>query len=392
MAPRAPAARAKGYGTLATMARDDPGLGDGTRAIHAGMPAGDDGTPLVTSPVFASTYRLTGEPRGPYQYGRLANPTWTAWESALGELEAGEAVSFASGIAAVSAVLLSSLRPDDVLVMADDCYYATRRLARGVLAEIGVDVRLVPAPDLGTHLSGAKLVWVESPSNPKLDVTDIAALSAAAHAVGASVAVDNTASTALGQQPLVLGADYSVASDTKALTGHSDLVLGHVACRDAGRADAIRAWRSSTGAVPGVFEAWLAHRSLMTLDLRLARQGVNALALAQALTGHRAVASVRYPWLPGDPSYGVAVTQMRRPGGLVSFTLADESVADRFLAALRIVSVATSFGGLHSTAERRARWGGDDVPGGFIRFSCGGEDTADLVADVTRALEIASAT
>src|SRR5450755_4549557 len=382
------------YGTLATMARDDRGLGDGTRAIHAGMPASDDGTPLVTSPVFASTYHLTGEPRGAYQYGRLTNPTWSAWETALGELEAGEAVSFASGIAAVSAVLLSSLRPRDVLVMADDCYYATRRLARGVLAEIGVEVRLVPAADLGTHLSGAKLVWVESPSNPKLDVTDIAALSAAAHAAGASVAVDNTTSTALGQQPLVLGADYSVASDTKALTGHSDLVLGHVACRDAGRADTIRTWRSSTGAVPGVFEAWLAHRSLMTLDLRMARQATNALAVAEllsanALSANGAVQSVRYPWLLGDPSHDVATRQMRRPFGLVSFTLADEAAAERFLAALRIVTVATSFGGLHSTAERRARWGGDDVPAGFIRFSCGGEDTADLVADVAQALSAA---
>jgi cystathionine gamma-lyase len=380
-----------GYGTLATMARDYRELGDGTRAIHSGMPGSDDGSPLVRSPVFASTYHLSGEPHGPYQYGRLTNPTWTAWEAALGDLEAGEVVSFASGIAAVSAVLLSTLRPGDVLVMADDCYYATRRLAQGVLAEIGVEVRLVPSADLGVHLDGAKLVWLESPSNPKLDVSDIAALSAAAHAAGATLAVDNTTATALGQQPLVLGADYSVASDTKALAGHSDLVLGHVACRDAGRADVIRTWRSSTGAVPGVFEAWLAHRSLMTLDLRLARQGVNALALAQALVGHDAVVAVRYPWLPGDPSYDVAVRQMRRPGGLVSFTLADESVAERFLAALQLVAVATSFGGLHSTAERRARWGGDDVPGGFIRFSCGGEDTADLVADVRQALDVAGA-
>jgi cystathionine gamma-lyase len=379
-------------GTLATMARDDRELGDGTRAIHSGMPDSGDGSPLARSPVFASTYHLTGEPHGPYQYGRLTNPTWTAWEAALGELESGEAVSFASGIAAVSAVLLSSLRRGDVLVIADDCYYATRRLAQGVLAEIGVEVRLVPAADIGRHLDGAKLVWLETPSNPTLDVSDIAALSAAAHAVGAAVAVDNTTSTALGQQPLVLGADYSVASDTKALTGHSDLVLGHVACRDAGRADAIRTWRSSTGAIPGVFEAWLAHRSLMTLDLRLARQGMNALALAQALATHPAVASVRYPWLPGDPSYDVAVAQMRRPGGLVSFTLADESFAERFLAALKIAAVATSFGGLHSTAERRARWGGDDVPAGFIRFSCGGEDTVDLVADVTQALDAAGAT
>jgi cystathionine gamma-lyase len=385
------------------MARDDGRLGngqlgDGTRAIHAGMPRGDDGTPLRSSPVFASTYHLSGQPQGPYQYGRLTNPTWSAWETALGELEAGEVVSFSSGIAAVSAVLQSTLRPGDVLVMADDCYYATRRLAQGILTEIGVQVRLVPwadigvpSADIGAQLAGAKLVWLESPSNPKLDVSDIAALSLAAHAVGAALAVDNTTATALGQQPLVLGADYSVASDTKALAGHSDLVLGHVACRDAARADAIRTWRSSTGGVPGVFEAWLAHRSLMTLDLRLARQGANALALAQLLATHHAVASVRYPWLPGDPSYEVAVAQMRRPGGLVSFTLADESVAEKFLAALQIVAVATSFGGLHSTAERRARWGGDDVPAGFIRFSCGGEDTVDLLADVTQALDAAGA-
>ena len=164
-----------GCGTLATMARDDRELGDGTRAIHSGMPDSGDGSPLVRSPVFASTYHLSGEPHGPYQYGRLTNPTWTAWEAALGELEAGEVVSFAAGIAAVSAVLLSSLRPGDVLVMADDCYYATRRLAQGILAEIGVSVRLVPSANLGAHLEAAKLVWLESPSNPKLDVSDIAA-------------------------------------------------------------------------------------------------------------------------------------------------------------------------------------------------------------------------
>jgi cystathionine gamma-lyase len=371
------------------MAGEDPQLGDGTRAIHAGMPEGADGSPLVRSPVFASTYRLGGEPSGPYQYGRLTNPTWTTWEAALADLEDGEVIAFASGIAAVSAVLLSCLRPGDVLVMAADCYYATRRLATGLLTDIGVQVRLVPDAEVGRHLDGATLVWVESPSNPKLDVCDIAALSAAAHAVGAALAVDNTTATALGQQPLALGADYSVASDTKALTGHSDLVLGHVACRDSGRAGAVRTWRSSTGAVPGVFEAWLAHRSLMTLDLRMARQATNALAVAELLAAHDGVQSVRYPWLAGDPSHDIAIRQMRRASGLVSFTLADEAFAERFLAALRIVAVATSFGGLHSTAERRARWGGDDVPAGFIRFSCGGEDTADLVADVTQALNAA---
>ena len=248
------------------------GHGDGTRAIHAAQRAAVDGLPLVESPVFGSTYHLAGEPAGPYRYGRLTNPTWTSWEAALGELEGGETVAFSSGIAAVTAVLLTALRPGDVLVMAAECYYATRRLATGLLTDIGVQVHLVPDGEVSRHLDGATLVWLESPSNPKLDVCDIAAHCAAAHAAGAVVAVDNTTATALGQQPLSLGADYSVASDTKALTGHSDLVLGHVASRDAARAAAIRTWRTSTGAVPGVFEAWLARRSLMTLDLRLARQ------------------------------------------------------------------------------------------------------------------------
>jgi len=256
-------------------------------------------------------------------------------------------------------------------------------------------VHLVPDAEVNRHLDGATLVWVESPSNPKLDVCDIVQLSADAHAAGALIAVDNTTATALGQQPLALGADYSVASDTKALTGHSDLVLGHVACRDTARAEAVRTWRSSTGAVPGVFEAWLAHRSLMTLDLRMARQATNALAVAEllaanSLSANGVVRSVRYPWLLGDASHDIAMRQMRRPFGLVAFALTDEAAAERFLAALRIVTVATSFGGLHSTAERRARWGGDDVPPGFIRFSCGGEDTLDLVADVEQALAAAT--
>ena len=366
-------------------------LGDGTRAIHVGMPKGGDGTPLVTSPVFASTYQLTGEPSGPYQYGRLTNPTWTVWETALGDLEGGEAVAFSSGIAAVSAVLLSTLRRDDVLVMTADCYYASRRLAGGLLTDIGVEARIVPDADISRHLDGATLVWLESPSNPKLDVCDIAELCARAHDAGALVAVDNTTSTPLGQQPLLLGADYSVASDTKALTGHSDLILGHVACRDAEKMAAIRTWRNSTGAIPGVFEVWLAHRSLMTLDLRLARHAENALALGEFLARHPAVREVRYPWLTTDASYALARKQMRRPTGLVSFTLANEATAEKFLATLKLVAVATSFGGLHSTAERRARWGGDDVAPGFVRFSCGGEDTTDLIADVAQALDAASA-
>ena len=364
--------------------------GDGTRAIHAGVPMGGDGSPLVPSPVFASTYRLAGQPSGAYQYGRHANPTWAVWEAALGELEGGEAVAFASGMAAVSAVLLSTLRPGDRLVMTSGCYYATRRFAEQTLSGLGVRTTFVPDAEASSDLGGAALVWLETPSNPRLDLIDVAAVCAAAREAGALVAVDNTTASPLGQQPLMLGADFSVASDTKAITGHSDLLLGHVACREPERVAAIRDWRRSTGGIPGAFEAWLARRSLMTLDLRLARQAQNALALSEFLVAHPAVHDVRYPWLPGSASYGLAVRQMRRPGGLVSFTLADEEAADAFLSRLQIVATATSFGGLHSTAERRARWGGDDVPPGFIRFSCGCEDTADLLADVAQSLNSVS--
>jgi cystathionine gamma-lyase len=363
--------------------------GDGTRAVHAGLPPAADGAPLGPSPVFASTYHLAGEPAGDYQYGRDSNPSWAGLEQALGDLEQGEAVLFASGMAAVSAVLLTVLRPGGVLVLPTDGYYAMRRLAAGLLTELGVEVREVPTAST-THadaLDGATLLWLETPSNPGLDVCDVAALSAAAHDAGALVAVDNTTCTPLAQQPLVLGADYSVASDTKALTGHSDLVLGHVAARDPARAEALRAWRKVSGAVPGPFEAWLAHRSLATLDLRLARQAENALALSELLAAHPATSEVRHPWRPGDPSYALTARQTRRGVGLVTFGLADGPTADRFLGALRLVAETTSFGGLHSTAERRARWGGDVIAEGVVRFSCGCEDTADLLADVTQALE-----
>jgi cystathionine gamma-lyase len=199
--------------------------------------------------------------------------------------------------------------------------------------------------------------------------------------------VDNTLATPLGQRPLDLGADFSVASDTKALTGHGDLMLGHVAARDPELAAGIRFWRKTVGAIPGPMEAWLAHRSLATLQLRLQRQDANALAVAEALRDRPEVSALRYPGLPGDPSHEVAARQMRRFGCVVSFTLRDEASAERFLGSLRLVMQATSFGSVHSSAERRGRWGGDAVEPGFIRFSAGIEDTADLVGDVLQALE-----
>jgi cystathionine gamma-lyase len=294
-----------------------------------------------------------------------------------------------AGVAAVFGVVL---RPGDVLVLPSDSYYTSRVLADGYCAQMGVQVRLAPTAGNAQqqHLQGATLLWLETPSNPGLEVCDIAALVAAAHAVGVLVAVDNTTPTVLGQCPLALGADFCVASDTKALTGHSDLILGHVAVRDQAWAERLRAWRTQMGAIAGPMEVWLAHRALATLDLRLERQCHNALAVAQLLAAHAGVTRVRYPGLPTDPAHAIAQRQMRRFGPVVSFVLANRQRAETFLHATQLVYEATSFGGIHTTAERRARWGGDVIPDGFIRLSAGCEDTEDLLADIAQALDTAT--
>ncbi|MFE4691633.1 cystathionine gamma-lyase [Streptomyces sp. NPDC056749] len=367
-------------------------MGDGTRAVRAGLPEPEQYEPTLPGPVFAAHFHLSGEPVGPYTYGRETNPTWTHLERAIGELEAPgqevETTVFASGMAAVSAVLLSQARTGDVVVLPNDGYQALP-LVREQLEAYGVEVRTAPTGgDAQSELlEGAKLLWIETPSNPGLDVCDVRRLVETAHAAGALVAVDNTLATSLGQRPLELGADFSVASDTKGLTGHGDILLGHVSCLDPRLSAGVRRWRKVVGAIPGPMEAWLAHRSLATLQLRIDRQCTTALALAEALAERTDVTGLRYPGLPADPSYPIAVRQMRRFGSVVSFELADKQTAERFLGALRLVDDATSFGGVRSTAERRARWGGDAVPAGFIRFSVGAEDPEDLLADVERALD-----
>lgn len=369
-------------------------MGDGTRAVRAGLPEPEQFGPTLPGPVFAAHFHLSGEPVGPYTYGRETNPTWTHLERAIGELEApGEEVGttvFASGMAAITAVLLSQVRSGDAVVLPDDGYQALP-LVREQLEAYGVEVRTAPTGGDAQQalLTGAKLLWIESPSNPGLDVCDIRRLAGAAHAAGALVAVDNTLATPIGQRPLELGADFSVASDTKGMTGHGDILLGHVTCRDPRLTADVRRWRKVVGAIPGPMEAWLAHRSLSTLQLRVDRQCATALALAEALTERAEVTGLRYPGLPTDPSHVVAGRQMRRFGSVVSFELADRETAERFLSALRLVDDATSFGGVRSTAERRGRWGGDAVTEGFIRFSVGAEDPEDLLADVEQALNAA---
>jgi cystathionine gamma-lyase len=373
-------------------------LGDGTRLVHAGDDPAVPGTPLRPSPVFAAPYHLGDEApgwQGADGYARPDNPTLRVFERAVGELDGGDCLSFATGMAAISSAVLALVGPGDRVVLPSDGYYATRVLARDELARFGVQVQLVPTLEIEDvaargDLDGARLVLLETPSNPQLDVCDIVAVARATQAAGALLVVDNTTASPIGQRPLALGADVTVGSDTKALTGHSDVLLGHVstARTERGRElhTRIAAWRKTTGNTPGAFEAWLAHRSMGTLDLRLARQAANAAALSELLAAHPAVTGVRWPWRPQDPSFALATRQMLRPNGVVSAELADEAAVAQLVRSSRLVAAATSFGGIHTTVDRRAQWGGDAVPAGFVRFSCGIEDTADLVADLTSAL------
>ena len=235
-----------------------------TQILEAGYPKASTPGAFVPPVQFSSTFTTPGDP-AQYKdtYGRFTNPTWAAWEEALGVIDGGAAVSFAAGMAATAALFGVVLQPGDTVVLPSDAYYTTRLVAANWLAKIGVQSRLAPTKNDGQleALEGAKLLWIETPSNPQLDVCDIRRLVEAAHSRGTLVAVDNTTATGYLQQPLALGADFVIASDTKALTGHSDVVLGHVtAAREEG-ATALRAWRTQQGAIPGPMETWRAHRN-----------------------------------------------------------------------------------------------------------------------------------
>ena len=350
-------------------------------------------------PVFAAPFHTPGDQAGTgYSYARSHNPTWTELERALALMEAdgatdfeASAVVFASGMAAVAAVFGAVLRAGDVVLAPSNSYYTARMLLREYFAEMGVEVRTldtgVDAAGMAKALDGVRLLWLETPSNPTMDVHDIAAMSAAAHAAGALVAVDNTTPTPMGQKPLALGADFSVASDTKALTGHGDVLLGHVAVRDERLLKKIDQWRTLTGGIVGPMEAWLALRSITTLPLRLERSSDNALAIAEFLTTRREVSCVMHPGLKGHPGHEVARRQMTYFGPVLSFVLRDKAAAETFLSTAKLVTDATSFGGVITTAERRAKWGGDAISDGFIRMSAGCEAVEDLIEDIGSALD-----
>ena len=345
------------------------------------------GDPVAPPIVTATTYHLPEVAGAAFAYARMSTPTWEEVEAQLGILEDAPSVAFPSGMAAITAALMATVRAGARVIIPSDGYYVTRVLAREFLVPMGVLVTEVPTLAMeAVDLTGVAVVYLETPSNPGLELCDIALVAARARAVGARVIVDNTTMTPLLQRPLDLGADLVVAADTKAPAGHSDVLFGHVAGRDAGLMTRVRDWRRISGSVPGGFEAWLVHRGIETLEVRLERMCASAMVLAERLAGHPRVKALRYPGLARDPSYALAKKQMAGPGFLLTFELEDETRAEAFLAACPFIAQTTSFGGTHSAAERRARWG-DAVAPGFIRLSVGCEPVEPLWEAMAGALE-----
>ncbi len=360
----------------------------GSQVVHAGLVPAKQGNPFMQGPAFASTFHLSGEvDASVHQYGRFHNPTWDALEAAIGELEQGRAIVFPSGMAAAAALMTALVQTGDTILLPSDGYFATRAYADNFLKKFGVIIQTVPTREiLEQDFSNIKLVFVESPSNPLLDVLDIPALAAKVHAAGGILAIDNTTMTPLGQQPLLLGADISMCSDTKAMNGHSDVLFGHVATQREDLFNAMQLWRKLSGNIPGPMEAWLVHRGMASLDIRLERMTGNAQKLAEYLAQHEKVGQVRYPGLASDPSHTIAKQQMHNFGFIISFDLRTQAAAQAFLNASQLIFEATSFGGLHTIAERRARWGTDNVSPGLIRLSAGCERAEDLLQDIEQAL------
>lgn len=346
--------------------------------LHHRTQSLNPGDPVVAGIVSSATYHSPDVAGLSHVYGRSGMPTWEALEAQLGLLEDAACVAFPSGMGAISAALFAGLAAGKRVIIPADGYYVTRLLADQVLAAYGVDVVQVATRDIATaDMTGAAVVYIETPSNPGLDVCDIAAVSARAHAAGAIVMVDNTTMTPLLQRPLDLGADVVVAADTKAPAGHSDVLFGHVASRDAAFIQRVRDWRRLSGAVPGSFEAWLVHRGIETLDVRLERMCASAGVIAQRLAGDNRVSNVRYPGLISDPSYAIAAQQMAGFGFLIGFEMASAEAAEQFLSTCPLIAQSTSFGSTHTSGERRARWG-DVVAPGFIRLSVGLEPVEPL--------------
>jgi cystathionine beta-lyase/cystathionine gamma-synthase len=372
-----------------------------TLAIHAGQEP-DPTTGAVVPPIYqVSTYKQDGIGglRGGYEYSRSANPTRTALETCLAEVEGGaRGLAFASGLAAEDALLRTVCKPGDHVVIPNDAYGGTYRLFAKVAEPWGLTFDPVPLGDLDAVRAAVrpgttKVIWVETPTNPLLGIADIAALAAVAHDAGALLVVDNTFASPYLQQPLALGADVVVHSTTKYIGGHSDVVGGALVAADAELGERLTFHQNAMGAVAGPFDAWLTLRGIKTLGVRMDRHCSNAEAVVELLTRHPSVGQVLYPGLPDHPGHEVAVKQMKAFGGMVSFRMASEEAAVRVCERTELFTLGESLGGVESLIEHPGRMthasaAGSplEVPADLVRLSVGIEDVDDLLRDLTHAL------
>jgi cystathionine beta-lyase/cystathionine gamma-synthase len=370
-----------------------------TRAIHDGQEP-DPATGAVTVPIYqTSTFvqEAVGEHKG-YEYARVANPTRTALQLCLASLEGAEhGVAFSSGLGA-TATLMHLLNPGDRVVAVADVYGGVYRMFSQVYEPKGYEFEWVPADELNAGPDErlderTRFLWLETPTNPLLNIVDIRAAAAAAHEVGALVVVDNTFASPYLQQPLALGADIVLHSTTKYLGGHSDLVGGFVATNDPTIAERLYFLQKSLGAVPGPFDCWLVLRGLKTLAVRMRKHCENAEAVAAYLERHARVERVLYPGIPAHPGHGIAARQMRDFGGMVSILLESEEEAVQVCARTKIWQLAESLGGVESLIEHPARMTHASTadapfaaPRNLVRLSVGLESAEDLIADLEAAL------
>ncbi|MFJ7023109.1 cystathionine gamma-synthase [Streptomyces sp. NPDC101117] len=373
-----------------------------TLAIHAGNTA-DPLTGAVVPPIYqVSTYKQDGVGglRGGYEYSRSANPTRTALEENLAALEGGRrGLAFASGLAAEDCLLRTLLSPGDHVVIPNDAYGGTFRLFAKVVARWGVEWSVAdtsdPAAVRAAITPKTKVIWVETPSNPLLGITDIAAVAQVARDAGARLVVDNTFATPYLQQPLSLGADVVVHSLTKYMGGHSDVVGGALIAADAELGEELAFHQNAMGAVAGPFDAWLVLRGTKTLSVRMDRHSENATKIADMLTRHPRVTSVLYPGLPEHPGHEVAAKQMRAFGGMISFRVeGGEQAAVEVCNRAQVFTLGESLGGVESLIEHPGRMthasvvgSALEVPGDLVRLSVGIENADDLVEDLKQALD-----
>lgn len=373
-----------------------------TRAVHAGQDF-DPTTGAVIPPLYlTSTFvqRSVGDLRNGYEYTRGTNPTRDSLQAQLAALEGGaHALSFASGLAAEDVLLRAVLKPGDRVVMGNDVYGGTHRLVRRVFEPWGIGLDVVDLSDLDAArdalAAGARILWIETPSNPLMKISDIAALAELGHAAGALVVVDNTFATPYLQQPLALGADAVVHSTTKYLGGHSDVLGGALVTNDAELAEQAGFLQFAAGAVSGPMDAWLTTRGIKTLALRMERHSDNAEAIARAVLGHPSVEAVYYPGLADHPGHAIAVRQMRRFSGMISIAVRGGAAgAKRFAESMSLFQLAESLGGVESLVNYPAemthasvRGTELEVPDNVVRLSVGIEGETDLVADVLTGLD-----